>query len=389
MEITGLIITILIALIYFSILIANNKEFENNDEKLNENTSALFALVTSFTLYTIFLFQLITKFLDNKVLVLLIIAYLSGLIFLLLTFIPITFLVNKNSALTLKILKPFNMLAKALFFPVTAIFNVLRKVVSKGNVETMTEDDFLEIIDHAEQHDGISANESKLIKNVLEFHDLKVTDIFTPRIDVIAVDKNTNPNDILDVFIKSGYSRLPLYNEDIDDIIGVINYKDLYAKVIYKKQPLESIIQSPVEITEYMEVTDLLSLLKLNKAHMAVVKDEFGGTLGIATMEDVLEELVGDIWDEHDIVIDSIKPLNDNRYLVLGSTYLDDLTEELDLKDFDDDDYLTVNGWVLSSLGKMGVKGDRFVYENLEVVVTKANNRQILEVEIKVLENIN
>src|SRR5690554_6841944 len=117
MEITGIIITILFALIYFSILIANNKEFENSDEKLNENTSALFALVTSFTLYTIFLFQLITKFLDNKVLVLLIIAYLSGLIFLLLTFIPITFLVNKNSTLTLKILKPFNLLAKALFLP--------------------------------------------------------------------------------------------------------------------------------------------------------------------------------------------------------------------------------------------------------------------------------
>ncbi|HHT55803.1 MAG TPA: HlyC/CorC family transporter, partial [Acholeplasma sp.] len=305
------------------------------------------------------------------------------------TFIPITYLVNKNSDLTLKILKPFNLLAKALFLPVTYLFNILRNIVSKGNIETMTEDDFLEIIEHAEQHDGISSNESKLIKNVLEFHDLKVTDIFTPRIDVIAVDKNTKPHDILDVFIKSGYSRLPLYNEDIDDIVGIINYKDLYAKVIHKKQPLESIIQSPVEITEYMEVTDLLSLLKLNKAHMAVVKDEFGGTLGIATMEDILEELVGDIWDEHDIVIDNIKPLNDNRYLVLGSTYLDDLAEELEIDDFNEDDYLTVNGWVLASLGKMGVKGDRFVYENLEVVVTKANNRQILEVEIKVLENIN
>src|SRR5690554_3261011 len=117
MEITGLIITILFALIYFSILIANNNVLESNDDKLNENTSSLFALVTSYTLYTIFLFQLITKYLDNKVLVLLIIAYLSGLIFLLITFIPITYLVNKNSALTLKILKPFNLLAKALFLP--------------------------------------------------------------------------------------------------------------------------------------------------------------------------------------------------------------------------------------------------------------------------------
>jgi putative hemolysin len=389
MEITGLILTLLAALIYFSIVIANNREIEDKTTRLNENTSSFFALATSFSFYTIILLNLINKIITNNTLSLIIVSYLAGLLFLLLTFIPLAFIVNKGPKMTLKILKPFNMLAKILFAPIVFVFVLLRELVDKSAAESMTEDDFLELIDHAEEQEGITSNESKLIKSVLEFHDLKVTDIFTPRVDVIAVDKNTDPNDILDIFIKSGYSRLPLYDEDIDDIIGIINYKDLYAKVIYKNQPLESIIQSPVDITEYMEITDLLSLLKLNKAHMAIVKDEFGGTLGIVTMEDILEELVGDIWDEHDIVIENIKPLKDNRFLVLGSTYLDDLTEELGLEDIDDEDYLTVNGWVLANLGKMGVKGDTFTYQNLEVVVTKANSRQILEVEIKILDKIN
>lgn len=386
MELTIIILMILAGMIYFSLIIANKLNIEDKEAEYKINISNFFALITVFAFYSSQLLDFIEIKIENELLSIVLLLYFGSIVFIVITYIPILFLVKKNPKLSLKIFKPFSFIAKILFYPITFVFNFLKNLVSPKVDEQMSEGEFLEIIDIAEEHDGITKNESKLIKNVLRFHDLKVTDIFTPRIDVIAVDKTTKPEEILDIFIKSGYSRLPVYDEDIDNVIGIINYKDLYGKVIYKNEPINKILQNPVEITEYMEIADLLSLLKLNKAHMAIVKDEFGGTIGIVTMEDILEELVGDIWDEHDIVLENIKPLNGNRYLVLGQTYLDDFTETLDLEEIEDEDNSTINGWVLSNLGKMAVKGDKFTYNNLEVVVTKVSDKQVLEVEIKVLE---
>lgn len=387
MELTIIILMLLAGMIYFSLIIANRLNIENKEEVYKVNISNLFALITIFAFYSSQLLDFIEINIKNEVLGIILLLYFGSIIFIVLTYIPILFLVKKNSTFTVKLFKPFSFLAKIIFWPLTFLFNFLKNLVSPKVEEHMSEGEFLEIIDIAEEHDGITQNESKLIKNVLRFHDLKVTDIFTPRIDVIAVDKTTKPEAILDIFIKSGFSRLPVYDEDIDNVIGIINYKDLYGKVIYKNEQLNNILQAPVEITEYMEIADLLSLLKLKKAHMAIVKDEFGGTIGLVTMEDILEELVGDIWDEHDVILESIKPLNDNRYLVLGQTYLDDFTEALELDEIEDEDNSTINGWVLSKLGKMAVKGDKFNYNDMEVIVTKVSDKQVLEVEIKVLED--
>lgn len=382
-NITGIIITLILGLIFTSLLISKVKlEYEKSLSLFGN----IFSVITIYTLYSIFLNNLVNSLIKNDVIDYLITGYLGGLLFLIISTVPIVLISIKKPDQMIKIFKLFDLLSNLVFFPISFIGLAIFNVLTKDESNKMTEDEFLEIVEEAEQKDGITANESKLIKNVLEFHDLKVSDIYTPRVDVIAIEKDTDPQEILDLFIETGFSRLPLYEDDIDNIIGIINYKDLYAKVIYKNQTLKSIVQAPLEITEYMEVTDLLSLLRLNKAHMAIVKDEFGGTLGIVTMEDILEELVGDIWDEHDVVVQNIKPINGNKYLVLGSTYLDDLAEELNIEEIDDEDYSTVNGWVLANLGKMGVQGDKFTYENLEVVVKKATNKQIVEVEIKILD---
>lgn len=314
-------------------------------------------------------------------------TFTSASIIVLLAILPFLTLIDKKAMQIVKVLQKPIIIYSYVVFPVTFIFVFFRKLLYRPSKIKMTEEQFIDIIDKAEEEDSINEEELKLIKSVLDFDDLKITDIFTPRIDLVAIENTASNDEIVNKFKKSGFSRLPVYEKTIDNIIGIINHKDFYNEVLLHKQNLESIIQKPLEVPEYMEIKNLLKYLKINKSHMAIVKDEYGGTMGIVTMEDVLEELVGEIFDEHDIVINTIKQINDNKYLVSGQTYIEDLTNvftEEQLNTLNDEDYYTVNGWVLANLGKMAVKGDSFVFENIEVTVTKTTNKQILEVEITI-----
>lgn len=383
-----IILTLILSVIYTLYIFSNVKDKEITDFKsfLKFNLNNFLMIITLYTLNIISLKEILNEFIKNNLLVLFITSYLLSTLFMLINI----YITNKISNIYYekinKSLNIFNKLSYVIFFLIIFITNLLNKLFLYNEKDKMSEDDFLDIIEQAEELDGITANESKLIKSVLDFDELKVTDIYTPRIDVIAVELNDSLESIKDSFIKSGFSRLPLYKDEIDNILGVINYKDFFTNVLLNKKDIKTIIQEPVEITEYMKVNNLLSLLKINKSHMAIVKDEFGGTLGIATMEDVLEELVGDIFDEHDIVVENIKQISENKYLVLGQTYIDELLEYLNIEDElnDDEDFLTVNGWVLSKLEKVGNKGDTFEYKNLKVEVLKANTKQVLEVKITV-----
>ena len=314
-------------------------------------------------------------------------AFTSASIIVLLAILPFLTLIDKKAMQIVKVLQKPITIYSYVVFPVTFIFVFFRKLLYRPSKIKMTEEQFIDIIDQAEEEDSINEEELKLIKSVLDFDDLKITDIFTPRIDLVAIENTATNDEIVNKFKKSGFSRLPVYEKTIDNIIGIINHKDFYNEVLLHKQNLESIIQKPLEVPEYMEIKNLLKYLKINKSHMAIVKDEYGGTMGIVTMEDVLEELVGEIFDEHDIVINTIKQINDNKYLVSGQTYIEDLTNiftEEQLNTLNEEDYYTVNGWVLANLGKMAVKGDSFVFENIEVTVTKTTSKQILEVEITI-----
>ena len=246
----------------------------------------------------------------------------------------------------------------------------------------MTEDELLDIVDEAQTSGSINEDEGDLIRSVLDFGDLKAVDIFTPRVQMIGVSIDEATNSIIKKFKKSGYSRLPVYRHSLDDIAGIINHKDFYNLVVLDKHELSSIITKPVNVSEYMKVSDLLALLQETKAHMAIVKDEFGGTLGIVTMEDILEELVGEIWDEHDEIVERIVKISDNEYRVKGNTALDDLFEELEIEDFEASDHTTVNGWVLEKLGTMAQVGMSFDEFPLHVVVSAADDKKVLEVII-------
>jgi CBS domain containing-hemolysin-like protein len=273
--------------------------------------------------------------------------------------------------------------------PLNLIFNLWQKLMTKlfkfQESPSITEDELLTYVSEAQQEGGINENEEEMIRNVIDFDDLKIEEIFTPRVKVVAVSVNETTKKITHAFRHYGFSRLPVYEGSIDHIIGVMNYKDYFNKVLLDRQPVENIIKKPVFVTEYMKISHLLELLKVNKSHMAIVKDEYGGTLGIVTMEDILEEIVGDIFDEHDEIIEQIKKIDDTHYQVKGDTDLDDLFEILEMEEDEDADYATVNGWVQDQLGRIPLTGDVFRFRFLKVTVTEADHKRVLEVSVEVL----
>lgn len=273
--------------------------------------------------------------------------------------------------------------------PINFIFvswtKLLSKIFKSNDDRGITEEELLTIIDEAQNDGDIDISEGELIRNAIEFNDIEVIDIHTNRVDVVAVEEKTSKQDIMDIFKKSGYSRLPVYSGSIDNIIGILNQKDFYNE-LDKPFNIKSIMTKPVFIIPSMKVSELLSLLQKNKSHLAVIIDEYGGTVGIITLEDILEELVGEIWDEHDNVIEEFETISENEYKILCSANFDDFLEKFDIDD--ETDITTVGGWVIEKLGKIPVKGDSFEYKNLHVTVSKCDSRHVLEIVVKVLNEI-
>ena len=271
--------------------------------------------------------------------------------------------------------------------PINFLFSLWKKLLSKliraDNTPSITEEELLTIVEEAEQDGGIDESESELIRSAIEFNDLQAVDIFTPRVDVEAVELTDDKQEVADVFTKTGYSRLPVYDDTIDNIVGIIHLKDFYAQIYATDAPLASIIKPAVYITRSMKIYDLLRLLQREKAHMAVIADEYGGTVGIVTMEDILEELVGEIWDEHDEVIEEMQKLDDGSYRIVCSAAIDDLAELFDIQTDPESDITTVSGWVMECLGRIPQEGDTFSEDGLSVTVTKTDARRVLEIIVK------
>jgi len=270
--------------------------------------------------------------------------------------------------------------------PLEIIFSALQQLLTrslKAENDMITEDELLTYVSEVQNEGGINENEEELISKVIEFDDLLVKEIFTPRTQIIAINEKDNNDQIVKAFKSSGYSRLPVFDTSIDHITGIINHKDFYNRVLLDKLKIEDIVTPPVFVTEYMKIVDLLDLFRANKSHMAVVKDEFGGTIGIVTLEDILEELVGDIWDEHDKIVEQIVKINENEFKVKGHTEIDRVFEQFDLNQLDYD-YSTVNGWVVDEIGHIPFIGESFQFRNLVVQVTSADTKKVLEVIIKV-----
>ena len=270
-----------------------------------------------------------------------------------------------------------------LFTPFTAIFNLWQKFVMsfvKGtDDDNVTEDEIITVVEEAAEDGEIDEQESELIKNVIKFSDLDVNDILTPRVDVAAVDISWDRERIARVFAETEFSRLPIYEENIDNIVGILYQKDFSN---HADTDVSKLIKPVKFIFSSMKISRLLKLFQESKCHMVVVNDEYGGTEGIVTLEDVIESLVGEIYDEHDEVIEDIVKLSEDRFRVLGSTSIDKFMEFFELEQEegeDDSDITTVSGFAAHNLEKIPDQGDRFEYENLKIVITKTDSNRVVE----------
>ena len=271
-----------------------------------------------------------------------------------------------------------------LLTPLNFLFKQWKKVLSRffhsSASQGITEEELITIVEEARQDGGIDEQEGDLLRNALEFNELKAADILTPRIDVVGVNVCAGAEEIASVFTETGYSRLPVYQDSIDNIVGILYHKDFYNKIYGTGRGIKDVIRPALFITRHKKISQLLQELQASNHHIAVVIDEFGGTVGIVTLEDILEELVGEIWDEHDEIIRSVEKLSDDEFLVLGNANVDKL---LELLGYDEEtEAVTVNGWIMNELQKLPEKGDSFRFHEWQVTVMEMEDRRVKSARI-------
>ena len=258
--------------------------------------------------------------------------------------------------------------------------NLIGRLVKEDEEHGVTEEEIMTMVEEAQSDGEIDEHESELIRSAIEFTDLCVEDILTPRVDIVAVDIDDDEDEIAARFAESGFSRLPVYEESVDDIIGILHEKDFYRN--RGRRSVRDMMTTPTCVMPNTRLSVLLKLLQQTKGHMAVVMDEYGGVIGIVTLEDILEELVGEIWDEHDEIVEEFQRLPDGRYRVECSANLDDLLEIFSIKK--EYESVTVSGWVLEEMGTFPQEGDTFDCEQLHVTVEKVDKRRVIQILIEV-----
>ena len=266
-------------------------------------------------------------------------------------------------------------------FLLTKLKNLLSRMFRVEAESGFSEDELLTIVEEAEQEGDLDSSESELIRNAIEFTDHTAQDILTPRIDVTAADVDTTIAEMAALFRESGFSRIPVYEEAVDNIVGIINEKDFYKHTNDGDKPLRDMMQPAMFVPATVGVQDLLTEMQRKKTHMAVVVDEFGGTEGIVTLEDIIEELVGEIWDEHDEEEDEdITEIAADTFTVSASTPIDDFFEEFGIQE--ETEVSTVNGWVQSHTGKLPEVGDTFEFEHLTVTVVSVDEQRAEDIQV-------
>lgn len=278
-----------------------------------------------------------------------------------------------------------------ILLPLNAAFSawkqLLSKVIKKNEEDDkMSQEELLMLVEEVEQEGTIDKNESNLLRNAIEFTERRADDILTHRMDLEAVAIDTPVDEIADTFANSQFSRLLVYRDSIDTIVGVIHQKDFFGKQGVTTDDITTIMTPVVYVQHGERINDLLMSLQKEKTHIAVILDEYGGTLGIVTMEDILEELVGEIWDEHDEVEEEIQEIGENTYLVDCSTNLDDFCDEFDL-DLETESG-TLAGYVMEKFGGLPEVGQNYTDENMSITVREMDVQRIISAEITIFPKV-
>mgnify|MGYP000144575078 CR=1 FL=1 len=268
--------------------------------------------------------------------------------------------------------------------PLNLLFSLWKKLLAKvfrlNTDSKMSQEELLMLVDEVQQDGSIDRDEGELLKNAIGFSEQEAQDILIHRVDLAALPVTVSKEEVAALFTQTKYSRLLIYQDSIDHILGTVHQKDFYVGCGVTDQPLSDIISPPVFALENEPIRALLKKLQQAKTHVAVVVDEYGGTCGIVTMEDILEELVGEIWDEHDEEEVFLRKIAPDTWLVDAGMDFDDFAEFFQLKT--DSEMVSVSGWVMEQFGRVPEAGDSFVFENLTVRVTRVENHRIEEIQV-------
>ena len=278
-----------------------------------------------------------------------------------------------------------------ILWPLSKIFDFykhgLTKIFKLKRDESVTDEELLSLVEEAEESGTLKEDESELVRSALEFDDLKVEDILVPRVNVYAADVESTMEEVCELFKKTGYSRLPVYKDTIDNVIGVIHERDFFVGYLGGAKEIGQLVQEIAFTTEYTRISALLKQLQKQKIHMAAVSDEYGGLVGIVTLEDILEELVGEIWDEHDEEEVLFGEIAEGEYWVDGRLNLDSFFELYEVETGDREfESNTIGGWVTEIYGGIPPVGETVCFENLEIKVVKTTKKRVLKVRSKRVE---
>lgn len=282
---------------------------------------------------------------------------------------------EKFAMFSSRIIKFFIILLTPLNFVFSAWKKLLSKVLKPSNEAKMSQQELLMIVDEVHQEGVIDNSQENLLRNAIEFSMLKAEDILTHRVDIEAVSVDADKSEIAEKFTSTGYSRILVYDDNIDNVVGIIHQKDFYVGCGITEKDIKEIMTPPLFIHKSELVKDLLKLLQKKKVHIAVVIDEYGGTMGLVSMEDILEELVGEIWDEHDEVIDDLKKLSNDSYMVNCSMSFDDFKKKFNINA--ESESVSVGGWIMDMLGKVPSEGDCFDFSNYHIIVTETDSHRV------------
>jgi len=266
-----------------------------------------------------------------------------------------------------------------------------------------TEDELLTFVEEVRQEGGINIHEEEMIRQVIGFDDLKASEVYTPRMDVEAVPVASAVEKIDLKFTETGFSRLPVFQDSVDNILGIIHFKDFYHDVIKGHKPLNEIIKPVIFVAKTIKIGKLLRTLQEKQAHVAVVIDEHGGTLGIITIEDIVEELVGEIWDENEKVVEPVKKTSDGSYRVLGNVNFSEMLNFIGINkksNTESDNSVssdklpayeakrvpdtTVANWIMEKLGRLPKLGEKLAWRHLTIIVTRVLRHRVMEVNVKI-----
>ena len=258
----------------------------------------------------------------------------------------------------------------------------------KHDEQTVTEDELKIIVESIEEQGVLEEQESLMVRSVLDFDEKTALEILTPRVDVTAIDINESPQEIVNTIRTHRFSRIPVYKGTVDNIVGILHSWDYLDTIIANPNPdINSLLKPAVFVFQTMGLSEILAEFRKQKLNMAIVTDEYGGTLGIITMEDLLEEIVGEIWDEDEEIEHDYSKISDEIYKVSGDMELDDMLSLFEISSRDiESESVTVGGFVLDTLGTIPKSGAKFEANNLEFTVEEVSEQRIQTVKVKKLD---